>query len=317
MDRFDWLPSESAPKDYPMEIEAGRFFLTDGTHIDILARQPLNHGWGELGSTRDIGPLLKAMPSELAIRYFSFIEGKFYAGRFQLPHDSLLEHFQTGFSSRITGETTTYTRILVGVAPEGHISVWMAGEGFVWEAATFIAREVEFEWEKFKGNSLVDREGYIEAMTRDRLGAEVAPVRMQAGIVRGQFLRYGRQYPYAFSVVGDGLASSMRLQTFNGENQWYDLMRPVPERDQRGVPHSVRLEWSAVDGIKRHGAIVEFDEKEAFAVFEKFSVMRNTGDAMLEFKIGNTNRGMSIRLTNQEFIYEFEKTATRVFRRRN
>lgn len=307
MTKYDWLPSESAPRGYPMEILDGAFHAGE-EDIFIPRGKPINNGWGMFGTIRDIGEELKPVPGEMSIRYFSFLEDRFYGGRFALPTAKIEGLFKEGFADYKTGKRGTYDRIVAGVATEGHVSVWLSGGGYVREVATYRADPVEIRWKEFKPQSRFDRAGYIDVMVKGALGEQPT-----LGVIPGQFERYRTQYPWRFEIVGDFPAHSMKLSTFNGEVDFFNLTRPIDERQERAVPREVRIDW--VDAASfRYGAQIEFDENEAFRAFEKVAT-EGEGQMALVFEIADTNRTVSILLKNDGVFYEFEKAGVRVHRR--
>lgn len=48
---YDWLPTESAPKKYPVYLIRGDLFLADSSSLYIPDRIDVANGWGEWGST--------------------------------------------------------------------------------------------------------------------------------------------------------------------------------------------------------------------------------------------------------------------------
>jgi len=67
MNKYDWLPSESAHESFPMRIVKGDLILKDGTSIYLPDRRIVYNGWGVVGSTHIVGETLKALPEKIDI----------------------------------------------------------------------------------------------------------------------------------------------------------------------------------------------------------------------------------------------------------
>ena len=126
---FDWLATECAPKNYPMEIIDGTFFYHKQEHgLYIPSGGTICEGWGTMISSHIVGEDLKPLPDRLQITFFSYMEDAFYKGEFELPYDKIVEMFETGYYSPEEEGETTYQRIMCGVAPGGTVAVWLGRE---------------------------------------------------------------------------------------------------------------------------------------------------------------------------------------------
>ena len=63
--KFDWKSSDSAPRNYPMEILAGNLSYPEGGSLYVPDKSTIAHGWGEAGSSHIVGPELKPLPNKL------------------------------------------------------------------------------------------------------------------------------------------------------------------------------------------------------------------------------------------------------------
>ncbi|MCP3873094.1 MAG: DUF2931 family protein, partial [Desulfobacteraceae bacterium] len=89
MKKFEWLPTECAPKNYPMKIVRGDFIFKNKNSIYIPDGRFIMDGWGEVGSIDIVGEDFKPLPVRLRILWFSYTEDKFYAGDFDLPYEKI------------------------------------------------------------------------------------------------------------------------------------------------------------------------------------------------------------------------------------
>ncbi len=89
MEKYEWLPSESGFKQYPMGIIKGDFIFSDNSSKYIPGSATINNGWGRLLSMHISGEALQPVPVKLSIHWFSYVEDKFYKGIFDLPPQRL------------------------------------------------------------------------------------------------------------------------------------------------------------------------------------------------------------------------------------
>src|SRR5690625_8041345 len=69
-DKFDWKATESAPKNFPIQIINGTFIYhgrSDGAGLYVPSGGLLGTGWGELSSSHTVGPDRKPLPDRVKI----------------------------------------------------------------------------------------------------------------------------------------------------------------------------------------------------------------------------------------------------------
>ncbi len=96
MTKFEWQPTESGPRYYPMEILSGSLIYHDGSGSSYIPNGvTLHHGWGRGVSSHVLGDGKRKdpLPNRLTIRFFSYTENQFYEGDFELPYDKILALF--------------------------------------------------------------------------------------------------------------------------------------------------------------------------------------------------------------------------------
>lgn len=261
--RFEWLPTECAPRRYPVEIVRGDLFFADGGVYIPDGRFVMN-GWGEIGSTHIVGEDVKPLPTTLDLTWLSYAENLFYSGEFTLDHERLADMFTRGFQAPTRDERATYGRLIVGMAPGGSISVWLAGAGIVHEVEAFTAQPCEVPWQEFAGEG-VDRDEFIRAgllrvMSRAQLDHHI-----EHGIPSGLFARYRKQYVWRMQWLGRGVPQQAWVRAQNGERDLVRFDRP-PTRSTMAVPRQIDFEWTEDD--RRYGASIPFDDIEVMTAFE-------------------------------------------------
>jgi hypothetical protein len=266
--RHEWLPTECAPKRYPVQLLHGDLIFGDGG-VYIPDGRLVKNGWGEIGSTHIVGEDVKPLPTTLDLTWLSYAEDVFYSGEFTLDHDRLADMFTRGLQAPTRDERAAYGRIIVGMAPGGLISVWLAGAGIVHEVEAFTAQPCDVPWEEFAGQG-VDRDEFIrEGLLRVMSQAELDHL-TEHGIPSGLYARYRKQYVWSVQWLGRGAPQRAWVRALNGERDLIRFDRPAA-RPTMAVPRQIDLEWTEED--RSYCASIPFDEIEAMTAFEDLTKM--------------------------------------------
>lgn len=311
MDKFDWLPSECAHKQYPMRLIQGDLLLKDGSSLYVPASAVIDNGWGELGSTDIVGSPLKSLPVKLRATWFSFAEDKFFTGEFTLPYDLILDLFKKGLLSPVTGKKATYNRIFVGFGPEGALSVWVAGDGVVLEVAKYKGREIILPWTAVTGATM-PRKDYIALVLEDGRTAQELHDLKEHGVPIGVSDRHSTQYLWNVSLPRHK-NQVLWLKTLNGEREHFDFATPSATRS-RGLPQKIDYYWENQPGQK-YVARMTFDDSEITAAFRKLAE-KNGSPMQLKLEISDEPHIIHTSLSDGKYIIRLNKTEGKVFTRR-
>ncbi|MEO6832980.1 MAG: DUF2931 family protein, partial [Chitinophagaceae bacterium] len=269
-----WYPTECAPRMYPIEIVTGNITTEDSTQISVPAGKIMYNGWGELGSTFISDPIRKATPTKLSIHWFSYAEDQFYGGDFTLPTDSIRVAFKEGYTSPFIGEQKTFSSVMIGMAPNGAVVVWLKGDLLCREVAFFNAQKEEGNWKAICSNTSWTRKEYVEAQLHETLdSAAITLIKKQR---TSQFPDlWNNTYRERFKLLPNFVTRSTITQVictyFNGE---VEMLTPESERwprVTRPLPKSYAAYWTNPVGQKLGGEI-EFDFEEleqAIAAFKR------------------------------------------------
>lgn len=311
MEKYEWLPTESAFRRYPMRIVKGDLFLQDGSSLYIPNRRTIKNGWGKIGSTHVVGEARKALPVKLAITWLSYTEDKFYAGEFELPTQRIQQLFKKGVIARTSGKPAAYSQLIVGMAPEGGISVWLSAPGVVTEVATFQANEAQVDWKRVLDNPEIGRQQFIEKRLAEALSPEDLLVLKKEGIPKGVWRKYTRQYRWSPEVAGVK-SDRVWMATFNGEVDFTGSSTESARREKRGVPNQVSVAW--VDGdANRFSTNIDFDEDEIFRAFSKFEEIKSEAPLKLLVEVGAKSHGAVVSLKGPDHILQLEKCKVETF----
>ncbi|MCB9062811.1 MAG: DUF2931 family protein [Halobacteriovoraceae bacterium] len=236
---YEWRPTESALKKFPMKIVKGHLYYPNGKSIYIPSKSIIDNGWGEVGSVHVVGEDKKPVPNKLEILWFSFTENQFYEGTFELPYEKLKKMFKEG----IPNEKDTYPYFVVGVAPGGGLSLWLAGSGNVVEVANFKAKKVDQNWSVVVKNKKISRLEYIKIMLEDSLGMEGLENLNKNGVPKDYFDKIIQKRRCKLNVIG---ASPVKISTklFNGESMSFEDLTPLESSSDRGILKEIKFEFN-------------------------------------------------------------------------
>ena len=161
---YEWRASNSAPEGCPVRLLGGAFSSGDGSSRSIPSGL-LHTGWGTEGSTHIGDDDRAALPDRVTVRFFSYLEDKFYEGSFALPRDSIERLVRDGYPRyRRPGGRETYNVLVAGVAPGGAVAVWAAGNERQTEVFFGQARPVDLDWTSTMGAAAkLDRHTFVKA----------------------------------------------------------------------------------------------------------------------------------------------------------
>lgn len=265
---FEWLATESAPKNYPMKVLSGTFYYHNengGLYVPDAAS--INAGWGTGVSTHVVGEDYKALPDRLDIRFFSYTENKMYHGSFDLPYDKILALFKAGVAKN--KEDPTFKKIMVGIAPGGSVAVWVTG---------YETREVFFgKAEPYEGvftnslNNPVDNvEEYSRQVLENSLSPEILVHIRKNGIPFDQWQNYRKQYHWIPTFVQQQRPKYVGVAFFTGEDYKINFpIKDVTEKESRPVPMQISFAYLIAGETMPDFYTLRFDEEEIFSAFEK------------------------------------------------
>ena len=314
-DKFDWLASEGAPELYPMEIIVGHFYNPAGGSLYIPNKATLHHGWGKGWSNHIVGADLKPLPNRLSVYFFSYMENKFYSGEFDLPYEKILSLFKTGYYSPRKKEKVTYHKIVAGVAPGGHVSVWLVGIHKTTEVFSGQAKEEPGNWASINRNPDISREEYIRLVIEETLSTEEIQSIKKNGIPIGLWERYRTRYHWQPLLTGMALRDGLidEIEYYNGEKDY--LYYPLDKKtaaQTRAVPSHLYLVWERGERPDRVIKI-KFNEAEIFAAFKKLGA--NNAALKLELKMEKTDTAnrLTIWLHNEKDNVQLKKYTIKTF----
>ncbi len=309
--KFDWQATDSAPRNYPMEIVAGHLFYPEGGSLYVPDKSTIAHGWGEGGSSHIVGPELKPLPHRLGISFFSYTENQFYGGRFDLPYDTIVQRFKEGYYSPNEPGHVTYDEIVVGVAPGGAVAVWLRGIDRTTEVFFGHAQKEEGRWTSIIDNPAYTREEFIRSEIESSLTPEALASLRKNGVPLGRWDSYRTRYRWQPVFTGMTVRDHLIYQVhyYNGEKGYlYAAPAAADANTPLAVPSHMAFIWARtkVNGLKFK---LFFDETEIFNAFKQLGSQNQTlqletrmerimreGEAKLNFTVWLRNEKEAIEL---------------------
>jgi len=313
---FNWLPTECAPARYPMYLLKGDLVYPNGESIYIPDQRAVNNGWGEHGSSHLVEPEFKPVPSALDITWFSFVENRFYAGRFELPYKRLQELFELGVASADAEERWPIDRIVVGMAPGGDVSVWVGARAIVKEVAMFRAQPADLPWSAVQDDPETSRHAFIELWLAETLEPEVLAEVRRAPIPAGRWTSYSKRYAWSPRLLAGVRGRDLWVRGLNGEVEWLDVSGTRTDVDPppstRAIPESLTLLWTTQEGVALSVEIT-LDEAESMAAFAKLESAPAEGPIELMIDPSEQGEHPTVLLKRGRFVLRLERLATAVY----
>lgn len=302
MKKYEWRPTESAPKQYPVEIHQGIITCQDGSMVEIPSGgRTVHNGWGETGSTYVVGEDLKSLPKKLMLSWLSFTEDTFYKGDFELPTDKIKTLFDSGYVNHI-GKQETYSNVVVGMAPGGNVSVWLFGADKSVEVGHYLAHTTEIGMEEFNPSGIQDRKKYIAA-TIDYLPEDIKHQLKKEGVNKEIWNIYRKRFSWKFKYQFKNKSTPAEIRTkfYNGTHFYFKTNNTeINDYNQLTLPKQIGYKWYDSEENK-FGADIDIDEKEIFLAFK--SIFKNsdnkTVNLIIEVDAYNSTAALSLESENE------------------
>ena len=300
-EKFEWLPSESAPKLYPMNIYNGHLFFEDGNSVYIPCSALAHSGWGNIGSTHVVGDDFKPVPVRLEVTWASFVENKFYTGSWALPKEKMTKLFKEGVVNYKTKKKSRYSRIKVGLAPGGVAVVWMYGEGNQVEIGRYQAKETQVSMKDFvPNNPTISQEEYMDMSVR--CPEAIENIKQKGGIEFGLWDTYRKKYNWRTNIdIPNYTFENSSMEMFNGEREdLFDEALLKNEFKERAIPDYLSF---IITNPKGKHYVFEFkniDETEIFNLFKQVDATKPI-EIVLKMNEDLSNRRLVLKQEDKEF----------------
>ncbi|MBB5637660.1 hypothetical protein HDE68_003575 [Pedobacter cryoconitis] len=308
MKKYDWIPTECAPENYPVQVYKGNFYYGDKGSIYIPDGRAVDIGWGEVGSVNIAGDKLKEAPHTLEITWISFTEKKNYTGKFELDTRKIDSLLAAGYPSDIEGGKDTYKMIKVGMAPGGDVVLWLSGvRNKQVEIGHYKAKTIaDLDWKKVYPDLEGSFDPYINDVIKD-LSDTVKDQIKNHSIPFNYWAGLRKRYNWKPSFQGNAKVTRIDLDYFNkerdfvfGENLAKITFKPS------AVIEELSVYWLD-DKNRELRTGVKFDESEAFAVFSKLQE-NEQGELVITVDKEKSDVTVKLKLKDSEVPFKQIKT---------
>jgi hypothetical protein len=272
-ENFSWSACVTSPSGYFAEVASG-YLATDKEPIASFVDTGDTQGYDWYSESDGITGSDK-IPTHFSLTWLSFADKKFWKAEGKLPADRIRVLFKEGYMHTDMVKVRskiTYKKLIFGLAPGGHVVVWLGGKDQRVELASFQATEdKEANISEFWRNpDYLSPEkqydlfyGYLKPETQAYIKAHGLPI--------GKWEKYRKRYNYRFVSKHYKLTVKERfdrqIKYYNGEEE----ILKEGELDiylSRAIPYNIgffyldnELEW----------AEATFDDQEIMEVFEILS----------------------------------------------
>ncbi len=268
---FEWYPSLTGPTNLPMKALQGAFTLRDGKKIGLPTEATVDQGWGEPGDTELREPQFKGVPVRVDVLWFSYAEDAFYRASLALP-DAVIEPLLAGeYAVPTPAGTAKYDGIVVGLAPEGIMSVWVTGPGQRRRVAQGTGSRESADWKTYHPDMAISREQHISNELSRRLGADALAALRRAPVTGAFWRDAGISRTLQPVITGATTVEQVTWRFADGETeQLLGKAAMAPEARPRSVPTGASVTFSLAGGI-RYRAEVSLNAPTMLALAQKLA----------------------------------------------
>lgn len=293
MKKYDWLPTECAPVNYPIQIYRGTLFYGDQKSIYIPDGVKIKNGWGNEGSLHVGGETYKEAPHTLNLSWRSFAEKKDYTGTFTLNTTLIDALFSKGFiNENVASKHGTYQMIQVGMAPGGIIVVWLKGVDHQVEVGRYQAKETkDLNWKIVLPDMIMTMDQYGETVIKELPHAIQLQI-AQNKIPYGKWDNWRKRYKWKPELSGTAIFSDITIYFFNKEID--DIVGKQVKTigfEERAAPETIDVFWRD----RKNQAMrtqIDFNEKE---IYRLLNDIKANEEAQLIVNIGKNKEQITVK----------------------
>jgi hypothetical protein len=310
--KLEWAAGVCAPELYPVEVYRGDFYTATDWE-SIPNGSIIDDGWGDNGMNMGRSSII---PEGFKITYFSYFENKFYTGKFELPQARIKQLFEEGVIDYASKQFQSYIAIIVGMAPEGILVVWMKTFDNQVEIGRYQATEMDLEWEIFTPTvDISEKDEYVKGVIERR--PEALANFQKNGLSHGLWDTYRIKYNWRpqFEFPKGSIVEGIDLKMYNGETDfiWGDRLTKNTY-EKRALVRRINLLWED-EHDEDFGTFIDMDEAEIFEAYKKIYRNNKDLDAELVFKYNHNRSSLIVLLRSDTEEIELRKCTVQFFKR--
>lgn len=316
-EKFEWSATLSAPEEYPVQVYEGN--ITSEDYVQSLEGfGVIEFGWGKEGGMVVAGPDFKGLPDTLQIAWHSFVNKKNFKGKWPLPKEKIRKLFTDGFTEVPSGQKSTYNTVVIGLAPNGLVVVWLSGAGNQSEVANFMAQETEVSLDKMDDDTkpiFSDNYRNIVLNELDQKRQTIKRIEENEYPPTDVYSRYRIKFNWkpSFVISANDQVTDYSMQFYNGESEVRSLGSTGyagMHVQERSIPEHITFGWeNNQTGKKQRCWLENFDRDEMFAVFKKFQPSEEVEMIIEEHSSDNVSvklKGKSQEVKIEKFDFTIE-----------
>lgn len=295
--KYKWVASVTSPNMYPIMVDKSILIYENG-YTYLESGDYLAGHWGRSGSKNYTDTGKKPIPYRLVLCWLSWAESKFYKGVFDLPTEKMEDYFKEGYINN-EGKWETYHIILVGMAPEGVVVVWLQGRSACVEIGRFQGyetNEISVQDIAPGANGLWGEYPSIEEYTDIILEPEVKEYISHNGLSNRVWDKYREHFSFKSTIkfnFNNNVVKKMRQEFYNGESK---CLTPEeinsPSYSMQARIKRIVFDW--LDGERKYKANITFDEKEIFSAYEQIYKNDPTRNGEIVCQVNNSNDSIQV-----------------------
>lgn len=285
-ERFIWGSGVLSSKGNVIQVSSCYFHHAKFWNHDVDKEMIIDDGWNDINYTEFRNNAF--YPDSLSIQWFSYVERKFYEGKFALPYKIILakakqlrtitnkheDNYERANPNKIA------IRFLAEIMTNGKLAVWISNDYKKLKIGNYQAKAVDKTWHVFDDGDEIDSTSTIDISSKVALVMERCPYRTEIKLPSGFYLK-----DVDF--------------TFFNQKYWHlknDELEKIPIFNE--IPDCLRLSWS--NDKKEFLYQFNFKEHDILNAFRKLKTLQNPNPLLLELKINNTNDSVVVRLKNNK-----------------
>lgn len=313
MNKYEWLPTETAPTNYPIYLHQAYFKTKDDIFIRIPDKRTVYYGWGSTGSVHISGEDYKPVPNSVSLTWLSYTENKYYKTSFELPEKRISELFEKGFLNPKNNKRETYNRIGVGIAPGGLVVVWVMGTFHQIEVATGQGQITEIDFKEMIPSTEMTQAEFTEMILKEEVEDSVLKEIKAGEIPYKRWQDYRKKYDWKLALTHqeEFTPEHARISMLNGEQdvQYFDgKIKPLLEN--WAIPSSTRLQWRD-ENENLFAAQIYFDEKETTEAFKLLG--GNDKKITISAQVARFNDSIQIQISNEDQEIPLQKAKIKIY----